>query len=86
MGIVFEENDTEFGGIFVLEISEGSSAETNGTIRPGDQLVSVGAEKVFGMQFEKALGKNIDTMEEKIDFPSNSGAVQLVCVHRRVAA
>lgn len=67
MGIVFEENDTEFGGIFVLEISEGSSAETNGTIRPGDQLVSVGAEKVFGMQFEKALGTIIDSTEATID-------------------
>ena len=46
----------------------------------------MGADFFSGMQFEKALGKNIDTMEEKIDFPSNSGAVQLVCVHRRVAA
>jgi len=67
MGIVFEENDAEFGGIFVLEISEGSSAESNGEIRPGDQLVSVGAEKVFGMQFEQALGTIIDSTEATID-------------------
>ena len=61
MGIVFEENDTEFGGIFVLDLSEGSSAESNGTVRPGDQLVAVGAEKVSGMQFEDALGKIIES-------------------------
>mmetsp|Transcript_9725 Transcript_9725/g.17548 ORF Transcript_9725/g.17548 Transcript_9725/m.17548 type:complete len:203 (-) Transcript_9725:179-787(-) len=67
MGIVFEENDTEFGGIFVLEISEGSSAEVDGTVRPGDQLVSVGQSKVSGMQFEEALGKIIDSSESEID-------------------
>ena len=66
MGIVFEENDTEFGGIFVLEISEGSSAETDGTVRPGDQLVSVGETKVVGLQFEEALGKVIDSSDENV--------------------
>jgi hypothetical protein len=66
MGIVFEENDSEFGGIFVLEITEGSSAESDGTIRPGDQLVAVGGTKVSGMQFEEALGKIIDSKEEKV--------------------
>mmetsp|Transcript_12348 Transcript_12348/g.29151 ORF Transcript_12348/g.29151 Transcript_12348/m.29151 type:complete len:205 (+) Transcript_12348:275-889(+) len=65
MGIVFEENDSEYGGIFVLEISEGSVAEAEGTVRPGDQLVSVGGLKVSGMQFEEALGKIIDSTEEK---------------------
>mmetsp|Transcript_6392 Transcript_6392/g.10495 ORF Transcript_6392/g.10495 Transcript_6392/m.10495 type:complete len:202 (-) Transcript_6392:144-749(-) len=67
MGIVFEENDTEFGGIFVLEISEGSSAEVDGTVRPGDQLVSVGQSKVSGMQFEEALGTIIDSTDSEID-------------------
>ena len=65
MGIVFEENDSEFGGIFVLEISEGSAAETEGTIRPGDQLVAVGTSKVSGLAFEEALGTIIDSQEEK---------------------
>ena len=65
MGIVFEENDSEFGGIFVLEISEGSSAETEGTLRPGDQLVAVGTKKVSGLAFEEALGAIIDSEEEK---------------------
>jgi len=67
MGIVFEENDAEFGGIFALEISEGSSAETDGNVRPGDQLVSVGEKKVSGMQFEEALGTIIESTEDKID-------------------
>ena len=34
MGIVFEENDKEVGGIFVL-------SEQDGTVKPGDQLVAV---------------------------------------------
>ena len=65
MGIVFEENDSEFGGIFALEISEGSNAETDGTIRPGDQLVAVGSKKVSGLAFEDALGTIIDSTDEK---------------------
>ncbi|KAL7537634.1 hypothetical protein ACHAWF_005858 [Thalassiosira exigua] len=67
MGIVFEENDSEFGGIFALEINEGSSAAADGTVRPGDQLVSVGGKKVSGLQFEVALGTIIDSTEEKIE-------------------
>lgn len=66
MGIVFEENDSDFGGIFVLEINEGSSAATDGTVRPGDQLVSVGDKKVSGLQFEEALGTIINSKDEKI--------------------
>ena len=66
MGIVFEENDSETGGIFVLEISEGSVAETDGTIRPGDQLVSVGEKKVSGLQFEEALGTIIDSADDAV--------------------
>ncbi len=65
MGIVFEENDSDFGGIFVLEISEGSNAETEGTVRPGDQLVAVGTTKVSGLAFEEALGTIIDSTDEK---------------------
>lgn len=66
MGIVFEENDAKFGGIFVLEISQGGAAEVHGTIRPGDQLVSVSGTKVSGLTFEEALGKIIDSTEEVI--------------------
>lgn len=66
MGIVFEENDSEFGGIFVLEISEGSSAEADGSVRPGDQLVSVGGKKVTGLPFEEALGAIIESTDEKV--------------------
>ena len=66
MGIVFEENDSDFGGIFVLEINEGSSAAADGTIRPGDQLVSVGDKKVSGLQFEEALGMIINSKDAKV--------------------
>jgi len=65
MGIVFEENDVEFGGIFVLDLSEGGVAETDGAVHRGDQLISVGNDKVSGLQFEDALGKIIDTGAEE---------------------
>ncbi|KAL7525401.1 hypothetical protein ACHAXR_002929 [Thalassiosira sp. AJA248-18] len=74
MGIVFEENDSEFGGIFVLEISEGSSAETDGTIRPGDQLISVGDKKVSGLPFEEALGTIIDSTDDEVKLVFFRGA------------
>jgi len=66
MGIVFEENDSDSGGIFVLEISEGASASADGTVRPGDQLVSVGSKKVAGLPFEESLGTIIDSTEESV--------------------
>ena len=66
MGIVFEENDSNVGGIFVLEVNAGSSAEQDGTIRPGDQLVAVGSKKVSGLQFEEALGEIIASEEESV--------------------
>lgn len=66
MGIVFEENDSNLGGIFVLEVNSGSSAEQDGTVKPGDQLVAVGGKKVSGLQFEDALGTIIENEDEKV--------------------
>ena len=57
MGIVFEENDSDTGGIFVLELTAEGAAEADGTIRPGDQLVAVGTDGVAGLPFEDALGR-----------------------------
>lgn len=65
MGIVFEENDEEFGGIFVLSLSEGGAAEQDGKIKPGDQLVAVNDKKVSGFSFDDALGAIIDSTDEK---------------------
>lgn len=64
MGIVFEENDEEFGGIFVLSLSEGGAAETDNTIKPGDQLVAVNDVKVAGEKFDDALGTIVDATTE----------------------
>ena len=58
MGIVFEENDKEVGGIFVL-------SEQDGTVKPGDQLVAVNTHKVSGLSFDDALGKIVDATTEK---------------------
>lgn len=50
MGIVFEENDLDSSGIFVVDIHEGSPAATVGILRLGDQLLSVGDEQVSGLE------------------------------------
>ena len=65
MGIVFEENDEEVGGIFVESMKEGGVAAENGVVQAGDQLVGVGTEKVAGLSFEDALGKIVDSPDEK---------------------
>lgn len=65
MGIVFEENDEKFGGIFVLSLKENGIAEQNGTLKPGDQLISVNDDKVSGLPFDDALGKIMDATTEK---------------------
>jgi C-terminal processing protease CtpA/Prc len=61
MGIIFEENDGEIGGIFVASLKEGGIAEKNGLIKAGDQLVAVNDKKVAGMSFDDALGTIVAT-------------------------
>lgn len=63
MGIVFEENEQEFGGIYVQSLKEGSKAE--GTLQPGDQLVAVSGKKVSGLSFDDALGAIVDDESPK---------------------
>jgi predicted metalloprotease with PDZ domain len=56
MGIVFEENDADYGGIFVHSLKAGGAAESSGALQTGDQLVGVGGTKVAGLPFDDALG------------------------------
>jgi predicted metalloprotease with PDZ domain len=56
MGIVFEENDADYGGIFVHSLKAGGAAESNGALKTGDQLVGVAGTKVAGLPFDDALG------------------------------
>ena len=65
MGIVFEENDSEFGGIFVQSLTDGGIAATNGSIQDGDQLVTVGNKNVHGLDFDDALAAIIDSDGDK---------------------
>lgn len=58
MGIIFEENEEEFGGIFVQSLKEDSAAQ--GLLQQGDQLVGVGPTKVASLAFEDALGAIVD--------------------------
>merc|ERR1712025_1133573 len=60
MGIVFEENDTEYGGIFVRSLTEDGAAAKNGIVQPGDQLVVVGTKNVSGLDFDDALAAIIE--------------------------
>lgn len=60
MGIVFEENDSEYGGIFVQSLKEGGFAAKSGVLKEGDQLVAVNKEKVYGLPFDDALGAIVD--------------------------
>jgi PDZ domain len=63
MGIVFEENDQDYGGIFVQSLKPDGAASklTNGLLQPGDQLVAVNDKKVCGMAFDDALGAIVDS-------------------------
>ena len=74
MGIVFEENDDKFGGIFVLSLKEGGIAEKNGQLKPGDQLVAVDSTKVSGESFNTALGAIIENENDKISLLVFRGA------------
>jgi C-terminal processing protease CtpA/Prc len=65
MGIVFEENDSEYGGIFVQSLKEGGAAAQNGKVQPNDQLVVVGSKNVSGMDFDDALGAIIESEGER---------------------
>merc|ERR1712188_358477 len=64
MGIVFEENDSEYGGIFVQSLTEDGVAAKNGMLQPGDQLVVVGTKNVSVLDFDDALGAIIESEEE----------------------
>ena len=63
MGIVFEENEEELGGIFVQSLKDGSKAD--GLLQPGDQLVAVSGTKVSGLVFDDALGAIVDDESPK---------------------
>lgn len=64
MGIVFEENDSDFGGIFVQSLKAGGVAAENGVLQEGDQLVAVNSEKVSGLPFDDALSKILESEGE----------------------
>ena len=61
MGIIFEENDADYGGIFVHSLKEDGAAANSGAIQAGDQLVAVSTRKVSGLPFDEALGAITET-------------------------
>jgi C-terminal processing protease CtpA/Prc len=76
MGIIFEENDDKFGGIFVATLKEGGVAEKNGVIKAGDQLVAVNEKKVAGMSLDDALGAIIATETPETNLVFFRGSAQ----------
>lgn len=65
MGIVFEENNRDVGGIFILSMSEEGAAARSESLKAGDQLVAVNGNKVVGLSFDDALGTIVKSKEEK---------------------
>jgi C-terminal processing protease CtpA/Prc len=61
MGIVFEENDAETGGIYVQSLKEDGNAANCGFLKEGDQLICVNTFKVAGLPFDDALGAIVDS-------------------------
>jgi C-terminal processing protease CtpA/Prc len=59
MGIVFEENDERFGGIYVKEIKSESAAAESGLLKAGDQLVEVDGTSVKGASFDRCVQRLI---------------------------
>jgi hypothetical protein len=45
---LFEENAPEYGGLYVLELTEGGAAATSGALEPNDQLVSIAGNAAIG--------------------------------------
>jgi hypothetical protein len=66
MGIVFEENEEDFGGIFVQSLKEDGVAAKSGVLQKGDQLVLVGSDNVAGMSFDDALNKIVEATESEV--------------------
>jgi C-terminal processing protease CtpA/Prc len=65
MGIIFEENDEKYGGIFVQSLKEDSIAATvSPVLKPGDQLVAVNAIQVNGKPFDYALNAIVEATGE----------------------
>jgi hypothetical protein len=65
MGIIFEENDEEYGGIFVQSLKEDSiAANREPILKPGDQLVAVNTLPVNGKPFDEALNAIVEATGE----------------------
>jgi hypothetical protein len=76
MGIVFEENDAEYGGIFVQSLKERGAAAL--LLQPGDQLIAVNTVNVAGVPFDEALGTIVATTTAGSSNDDATGTTKLV--------
>jgi C-terminal processing protease CtpA/Prc len=76
MGIVFEENDSEYGGIFIQSLKEGGNAAKYGVLKSGDQLVCVGDKNVSALDFDDALGAILDSTDDETKLTSYRGTAK----------
>ena len=77
MGIVFEENDEDYGGIFLLSLKEGGHGEKNGLLKPGDQLIAVDGKQVSGMSFDDALGTIVESENSEVKMTFFRGSPEM---------
>ncbi|CAM9547903.1 unnamed protein product, partial [Ectocarpus sp. 8 AP-2014] len=66
MGLVLEENVGGFGGLRVKEVADGGSAQEDGTVRVGDQLLEVQGENVKGIDFDEGMKKLMEAPEDGV--------------------
>ncbi|CAM9141040.1 unnamed protein product, partial [Ectocarpus sp. 13 AM-2016] len=66
MGLVLEENVGGFGGLRVKEVADGGSAQEDGTVRVGDQLLEVQGENIKGIDFDEGMKKLMDAPEDGV--------------------
>eukprot|EP00984_Skeletonema_dohrnii_P022679 scaffold11771_cov144-Skeletonema_dohrnii-CCMP3373.AAC.1 len=82
IGIRFEENDSDYGGVFVADIDSKFSAAADGSIRRGYQLIAVGEKRVSGMDFDEAVMQPIvDNNEAEVTlvfFTGSAACIEIV--------
>ena len=66
MGIVFEENSPDVGGIFAFELQPLHLRKFGAAVEEGDQLIAVNGANAKGLSFEDAMDMIIAAEEDAL--------------------
>ena len=66
MGIVFEENSPDVGGIFAFELQPLHLRKFGAAVEEGDQLIAVNGANAKGLSFEDAMDMRIAAEEDAL--------------------